>query len=300
MLYDLKFFEDDNNFSTLFNILLSSIARSRICYEVNLEMKYSKFRIPEDTAAEVFALASQYYAEKDQSYSVLDMVEAGAEVHIPPEFIQQAIQEIQTRQKRAKQQRQLLFKVGAGMLVAIALWSGWTYNSISNTESKVDLAWAQVENQLQRRADLIPKLIQITKAYAQQEQELVALLVESRQTYLQTNTPEAKLQSLQSLNRAIDSFWDYAATNSQLRSSQLYDNLQYELTGTENRIAVERMRYSQAVKTYNQKIQQFPNLLMARILGFQKLSLSQANNTNFLIPVPSNSDRQKTTLKKLN
>ena len=237
-------------------------------------MKYLD-RIPEDTASEVFALASQYYAERNQSYSVSDMVEAGAEVHIPPEFIQQAIQEIQARQKRARQQRQMLFKVGAGMLAAIALWSSWIYNSLSNTESKVDLAWAQVENQLQRRADLIPNLVRVTEAYAQQER-LVSLLVESRHTYLQANTPEDKLQSLQSLNRAIDSFWDYAATNSQLRSSQLYTNLQYELAGTENRIAVERMRYNQAVKTYNQNIKQFPNSIAANIFGFEKMPLFQA------------------------
>ena len=203
------------------------------------------------------------------------MVEAGTEVYIPPEFIQQAIREIQARQKRARKASQLLFKFSAGMLAAIALWSGWTYNSLSNTESIADLAWAQVENQLQRRADLIPKLIQITEAYAQQEQELVSLLVESRQTYLQASTSEDKLQSLQSLNRAIASFWNYAATNPQLRSSQLYNNLQYELTGTENRIAVERMRYNQAVKTYNQKIQQFPNFIAAHIFGFEEMPLSQ-------------------------
>ena len=235
-------------------------------------MKYSD-RIPQDTASEVFALASQYYAEKNQSYSVSDMVEAGAEVHIPPELIQQAIKEIQARQKRARQQRQMLFKVGAGMLAAIALWSGWTYNSLSNSESKAELAWAQVENQLQRRADLIPNLVRVTEAYAQQEQELVSLLLESRQTYLQANTPEDKLQSLQSLNRAIDSFWDYATTNPQLRSSQLYGNLQYELAGTENRIAVERMRYNQAVETHNQKIKQFPNLIAANLFGFDKMPL---------------------------
>ena len=66
------------------------------------------------------------------------MVEAGTEVHIPPEFIQQAIREIQARQKRARKASQLLFKFSAGMLAAVALWSGWTYNSLSNTESIAD------------------------------------------------------------------------------------------------------------------------------------------------------------------
>ena len=245
-------------------------------------MKYSD-RIPEDIASQVLTLASQYYAEEVQSYSITNIVEAGAEVHIPPELIQQAIQEIQARQKRSKQQRQLLFKVGAGMLTAIALWSGWTYNSLSNTKSKAELAWAQVENQLQRRADLIPNLVRITEAYARQEKELVSLLVESRQTYLQANTQEDKLQSLQSLNRALDNFWDYAATNSQLRSSQLYKSLQYEMAGTENRIAVERMRYNQAIKTYNQKIKQFPYFLLVDIFGFSKMPLSQTADTKISI-----------------
>ena len=243
-------------------------------------MKHLEFCIPEDTASEVFALASQYYAEKNQSYSVSNMVEAGAEVHIPPELIQQAIREIRARQKRVRQQRRMLFKVGAGILAAIALWSGWTYNSLSNTESKADLAWAQVENLLQRRADLTPNLVRITEAYARQEKELVSLLVESRQAYLQAKTPENKLQSLQSLDKAIDRFWDYATTNSQLRSSQLYTNLQYELAGTENRLAVERMRYNQAVEIHNQKIQQFPNILVADVFGFSKMYLFQANKNS--------------------
>ena len=137
-----------------------------------------------------------------------------------------------------------------------------------------------MENQLQRRADLIPNLVSVTQAYAKQEKELVALLVRSRQAYLEATTPNQKAATTVQINQAIDRFRDYAATNPQLQSSQLFTNLQYELTGTENRLAVERMRYNQAVQAYNQKVQSLPNSLVANTFGFEKQEFFQATNTD--------------------
>lgn len=89
------------------------------------------------------------------------------------------------------------------------------------------------------------------------------------------------------MNQAIDRFQNYAAANPQLQSSQLFINLQYELAGTENRIAVERMRYNQAVKAYDQKVQRFPNSLLANAFGFERIPFFQATNTeSSQIPVP--------------
>ncbi|MCG6135920.1 MAG: LemA family protein [Nostoc sp. LLA-1] len=234
-------------------------------------------RIPEEIAPEVLELASRYYADHTQSYSTSDLIAAGQEVDIPVEFIQQAIQDVQAKhqqQQAAQRQlahlRQRLLIIGAGVVAAFAVWTGWTYNSMQSSSNRVDAAWAQVENQLQRRADLIPNLVNITQAYATQEQELVALLERSRQTYLQADTPAEKAEATTQVNQAIDSFSKYATANPQLQSSQLFTNLQYELTGTENRLAVERMRYNQAVQTHNQKIQSFPNLLVANMFGFEK------------------------------
>ncbi|MBE9190262.1 LemA family protein [Gloeocapsopsis crepidinum LEGE 06123] len=244
-------------------------------------------RIPEDIAPEVLELASRNYANHTQSYSASELVAAGEEVDIPAEFIQQAILDVQARHKQQQQQqqylahlRQKLFIAAAGMVATLSVWSIWTYNSISSSHSRVEAAWAQVENQLQRRADLIPNLVNVTQAYAKQEQELVSLLVRSRQTYLQATTPEEKVAATVQVNQAIDRFRDYATVNPQLQSSQLFTNLQYELTGTENRLAVERMRYNQAVQAYNQKIQSFPNVLVANTLGFEKKDFFQATNTN--------------------
>jgi LemA protein len=253
-------------------------------------MNNPEIRIPEDIAPEVLTLASRYYTCSTQSYSVSELVQAGSEVQIPAEFIEQAIREIQAqreqqleKQKRSRHMRQMLLKIGAGIVAVSSLWSIWTYNSLSGEASKVDAAWAQVENQLQRRADLIPNLVSVTQAYAKHEQELVSLLVKSREAYLQAVTPNEKAAAIANVNQAIKRFGDYAAANPQLQSSQLFINLQYEIAGTENRIAVERMRYNNAVQSYNQQIQQFPNSVLANTFGFKSKSFFQTKTTSAAI-----------------
>ncbi|MGM3308683.1 LemA family protein [Anabaena sp. WFMT] len=242
-------------------------------------------RVPEDIAPEVLELASRYYTHQNQGYSASELVAAGKEVDIPAEFIQQAILDVQAKHKQQLQQqqqlthlRQKILIAATGVVAALSVWSAWTYNSIQNSNSKVQAAWAQVENQLQRRADLIPNLVNVTLSYAKQEKELVSLLVRSHEAYLQAATPDDKAAATVQVNQAIDRFRDYATINPQLRSSQLFTNLQYEITGTENRLAVERMRYNQAVQAYNQKIQTFPNFLVANTLGFEKKEFLKAIN----------------------
>jgi LemA protein len=246
-------------------------------------MNDKEIRIPEEMASEVLELASRYYADYTQSFAESELVAAGKEVRIPSEFIQKAIQEVQVQrrqkleqQRQAKQQSQRLLSIGVGILAAIAIWGMWTYNTLMGSASRVDAAWAQVENQLQRRADLVPNLISVTQAYAQQEKALVTLLVQSRQAYLQALTPAQKADAIAKINQAIASFHQYAATNPQLQSSQLFINLQYEMAGTENRLAVERMRYNQAVQAYNQQIQAFPTSILAKAWGFHQQSFFQA------------------------
>lgn len=234
-------------------------------------MSNSNPRIPEEMAPEVFATASRLYAQKSQDYSIEELMEAASEAQIPPEFIQQAVQEIHQKRIQAAERRKKLRVVFASLSVAFALWGIWTYNSLSSAAQKVNVAKAQLENQLSRRADLIPNLVSITQAYAKQESQLATLLTQSRQTYLQANSPSEKLAASAKVSEAIERFEDYLAKNPQLQSSQAFINLQYELTGTENRIAVERMRYNQAVQDYNYKIQIFPNSLLAQVFGFHCL-----------------------------
>ncbi|HEY9834725.1 MAG TPA: LemA family protein [Stenomitos sp.] len=250
-------------------------------------MNNPEVRIPEDIATEVLTLASRYYAGSTQGYSVSELVQASSEVQIPAEFIEQAIREIQTQreqqqeqEKRSRLMRQRLLKMGAGFMAVSVFWGIWTYNSLSNQASNVEAAWAQVENQLQRRADLIPNLVSVTQAYAKQEQELVSLLVQSREAYLQAVTPHEKVAAIAKVNQAIKRFGEYTTANPQIQSSQLFINLQYEIAGTENRIAVERMRYNNAVQSYNQQIQQIPNGILAKAFGFKSQSFFQTTTSS--------------------
>lgn len=239
-------------------------------------MPNSKIRIPDEIASEVLELASRCYADYLQSYSAVELVEAGAEVQIPAEFIQQAIRDVQAkqshqleRQQQTRQQQRRWLALGAGLLVALGLWSSWTYNTLARATARVEAAWAQVENQQQRRADLIPKLVTITETYAHHQRSLITQLSQSRAAYQQAKTSEQKTDAIARMNRAIIEFQDTLAADSILQSSQLFINLQYELTGTENRLAIERMRYNQAVQEYNQTVQTLPNSLLAQPFGFQ-------------------------------
>jgi LemA protein len=249
-------------------------------------MDSSEIRIPEEIAPAVFALASRYYADYHQGFSESELVKAGSEVDIPPEFIQKAIQEIQIQQqqkldqhKRVQQKCQLLLKIGVGFLSIILLWSIWIYNSFSLRSVRVEAAWAQVENQLQRRADLLPNLVKAAQTYAKHEQSLVTTLIQARESYLKATTLNEKVVAIGKVDHAIEQFHDYAAGHPELQSNQLFINLQYEIAGTENRLAVERMRYNQAVQDYNQTIQTFPNSLLARVLKIQSKSFFKTVNS---------------------
>lgn len=243
-------------------------------------------RIPEQLAPEVFELASRLYAEQKQSYSTEDLVAAGSEVQIPPEYIQEALRQVQERQRQAQAQqaqaqarrRQLqLAAIGVGVLVAG--WAALTYNALSGADQRVDAAWAQVENQLQRRADLIPNLVNATQAGAQQERELAQILTDARQTYLEAGTQSEQIAAAAAVNDALSQFQSYALQDPQLRGNQLFIGLQDELAGTENRIAVERMRYNQSVEAYNRRVRSFPNSVVATLFGFEPQPFFEATNT---------------------
>jgi LemA protein len=233
-------------------------------------------KIPEKLTPEVFTIASRLYAQASQEYSLAQLKQAGLEAQIPPEFIQQAVQEIQTQKIQTRKQRQKLKIVSLSLGVALSIWSIWTYNSLNDAEQKVDSAWAQVENQFQRRSDLIPNLVRTTQASANRDRNLVTLLTQSQQKFLQASTPTQKIAANLQIDRAIAQFEQHVAQDPRLSSAQAFTNLQYELAGTENRIAVERMRYNQAVHSYNRQVKLFPTSLISPVLGFRPRSFFQA------------------------
>lgn len=189
----------------------------------------------------------------------------------------------QRQQKFSKIQLHLIVKRGliiiTTTIVVFIPRLGWANNSLNNAAITVDAKWAQVENQMQRRANLIPNLTNITVSNTEQNSDVMLPLNQARQAYLQAIYPEDKVAADTSMSQAIQQFIASATTDSQLQSNQLFIDLQYEITGTENRIATERRRYNQAVKNYNESLNNFPTILIARHLGFKSKPFLYATNT---------------------
>ena len=132
----------------------------------------------------------------------------------------------------------------------------------------VNAAWAQVDVVLQRRADLIPNLVETVKGFATQEQTVFGEIAKARAAYLSAGTPAEKIAANADLDRVMVKFLALTENYPQLKSNENFLRLQDELAGTENRIAVERRTYNQVVQDYNTFIATFPNSLVASLSGF--------------------------------
>ena len=165
--------------------------------------------------------------------------------------------------------------LAVGMLV---VWGISSYNNMVSLDQAVIQQWAQVENQYQRRADLIPNLVSTVKGYADFEKEVLTKVTEARARVSQFNiTPEllndpqafAKFQSLQGeLSGALSRLLVTVENYPQLKANENFLQLQAQLEGTENRISVERKKFNEVVQQYNTTIKRFPASMMAGIFGF--------------------------------
>jgi len=154
------------------------------------------------------------------------------------------------------------------LLLAAALSSGCSYNQFVSQEEAIKTQWAQVENQLQRRNDLIPNLVETTKGVAQQERDVFGQIAESRAKLAGAQTPAQTMQAANEQSAALARLLVIVENYPQLRSSETFNRLMDELAGTENRIAVERMRYNERVQEYNTARRQFPSNITAGLFGF--------------------------------
>lgn len=158
------------------------------------------------------------------------------------------------------------------ILVLVLLAVG-KYISVKNTlvakNETVKAAWSQVDIVLQRRADLIPNLVETVKGYAKQEQTVFGDIAKARSALLSAGTPEQKISANTQLDGALGRLLLIVENYPQLKSNENFLRLQDELAGTENRIAVERKRYNDALQDYNVYVQQFPNNIFAASLGFK-------------------------------
>lgn len=165
------------------------------------------------------------------------------------------------------------------IIVFIALWGVSSYNGIVNQDEEATKAWGNVENQYQRRADLIPNLVNTVKGYAAHESETLQAVVEARAkaTSISVNAESMTAEQLQEYQEAqnqvtgaLGRLIAVSESYPDLKANENFKELQAQLEGTENRIAVERKNFNETVKKYNATIRRFPQTILANLFGFEK------------------------------
>jgi LemA protein len=162
------------------------------------------------------------------------------------------------------------------ILIIIVLSIKGTYNSMVRMDEGVKAAWAQVENQLQRRYDLIPNYVETVKGYAKHEKDVFLRVTEARSKVGGATNIRDKIGANNELSSALSRLLVVVERYPDLKANQNFIRLQDELAGTENRIAVERRRYNEAVRAYNVKIRSFPTNILAGMFGFTKAEFFKA------------------------
>ncbi|MBA8885025.1 LemA family protein [Dokdonella fugitiva] len=193
----------------------------------------------------------------------------------------------------------------ACVLVASSLLSGCGYNAIQSKDEAVKAAWSEVLNQYQRRADLVPNLVNTVKGYAAHEEEVFTKVTEARAKVGQINltaddlTDENKMRAFQQaqgeLSSALSRLMVVSENYPQLKADGLFQNLQAQLEGTENRVTVARNRFIQSTQEYNTFVRQFPQNLTAMMFGYKakanftvenEKQISTAPTVDFSKPAP--------------
>lgn len=176
----------------------------------------------------------------------------------------------------------------AAVVAVLGFWGVGCYNEMVTQEENVETAWGDVQTYYQRRADLIPNLVNTVKGYAQHESATLQNVIEARAKATQitvdpTNaTPEqlAQYQEAQGqLSQALGRLMAVAEAYPDLKANTNFRDLQAQLEGTENRIAVARQNYNEAVKTFNTYVRRFPKNIVAAMCGFEKKAYFEADAT---------------------
>ena len=160
-------------------------------------------------------------------------------------------------------------------LAALAL-PGCSYNSFVGQEEAIKSAMSEIDNQLQRRNDLIPNLVETTKGFAQHEESVYKDIADSRSKLLAAQSPEEKFAAANQQTSALGRLLAVVENYPQLKANEQFNRLMDELAGTENRLSVARMRYNEKVQDYNTKRRQFPANMTAKMFGFKEYPFFQA------------------------
>jgi len=157
-----------------------------------------------------------------------------------------------------------------GVVFIATTVSGCSYNRFVGQEEALKAQWAQVESQLQRRNDLIPNLVETVKGFATHEESIYKDIADARSRLLAAKTPEESIAAANAQSSALGRLLAVVENYPQLKANEQFNRLMDELSGTENRIAVERMRYNDKVREYNTSTRQFPANMTAKIFGFKQ------------------------------
>ena len=160
------------------------------------------------------------------------------------------------------------------VIILVAVVVGGTFvskwNQLVTMDTDIKAKWAQVDNQLQRRADLIPNLVETVKGFASQEKSIMESIANARAKMAGGGSVQDRIAASTELSSALSRLLVVVENYPQLKSDATFNRLMDELAGTENRLAVERKRYNDAVQVYNTTIRQFPDTLIASMLGFKE------------------------------
>ncbi len=154
--------------------------------------------------------------------------------------------------------------IAAALLVLFIILS---YNRIIRLENRIDNAWAQIDVQLKKRADLVPNLVDTVKGYAKHEKEIMTEVSEARERMMQAEGTQDRAEAGNELGQALKSIFAVAEDYPDLKASQNFQELQQELSSIENKIAYARQHFNDAVLTFNNSIETFPTNLLANMMG---------------------------------
>jgi LemA protein len=171
----------------------------------------------------------------------------------------------------------VILGVAAFIVLVLVIWFISTYNGLVSSDQDVNAKWSQVENQYQRRADLIPNLVKTVQAYATHEATVFEEVAKARTQWAGANTQSDKMKAAGEMDSALSRLMVVAEAYPDLKASAGFTTLQAQLEGTENRIATERMRYNDAVRDYNVKIKSVPTSIVADIYGYKDKPFFEAD-----------------------
>lgn len=171
-----------------------------------------------------------------------------------------------------------------GLFLVFCLFFGYQYNSVKSARLNVDAAYGQVENQMQRRADLIPNLVNTVKGYMKHEEAQIKAVTDARARLMNAGSPEELGAADAELTGALGKLIAIAENYPDLKANTQFTELMREISGTENRIAVARMDYNEAIRFYNIKIQTFPGTFFADMMGMRPLPQFRAEEKAKEVP----------------